>query len=393
MPRSPEATEAIGSLLVHLGRGSAINDSLRSRVARAIQSDPPLLIFAALGWTDEQADPADLADWLIDHAMSRFANGDAFLGPPTISDATRSTWQKLYAHFRVLPLDRWMDDAALWLEAGGPKVSQTWQHQWPRIVATTNGKMPTEATVSDDMLGQLARAMEHARTLDGSFDRVLLRSKLGAMKQLAYGLSHEINNPLANISTRAQQLQRGETNPSRVATLQRIVDQVYRAHEMISDLMFFANPPAAIRSRCDLNPILHQVAESFRDEANRQSIRLEVATPDDATEVVVDEKMMTEAITALVRNAVDAVGCQGTIVLSLVRESGRIMIHVADSGPGLSESARLHAFDPFFSGREAGRGLGMGLCRAYRIARLHLGDVILAGGPIGCVTTITLNDH
>jgi signal transduction histidine kinase len=242
------------------------------------------------------------------------------------------------------------------------------------------------------MLQQLARMMQRQRSLEESFDRRLHKSKLGALKQLAYGLSHEINNPLANISTRAQQLQRGEEDPARVATLQRIIEQVYRAHEMIADLMFYANPPSAVCSPCDLNLVLNSVADSFREEARRQTIRLEVTTPHEPTEARVDEQMMGEAIRALVRNAVDAVGCQGTIVLSLVREPGRLMIHVADSGPGLSEHARKHAFDPYFSGREAGRGLGLGLCRAYRIAKLHCGEVTLAGGPAGCVATITLRE-
>ena len=60
--------------------------------------------------------------------------------------------------------------------------------------------------------------------------------------------------------------------------------------------------------------------------------------------------------------------------------------------PGLTEHARKHAFDPYFSGREAGRGLGLGLCRAYRIAKLHNGDVRLAGGPTGCVVTMEIPD-
>jgi signal transduction histidine kinase len=174
--------------------------------------------------------------------------------------------------------------------------------------------------------------------------------------------------------------------------LQRIIDQVYRAHEMIADLMFYANPPAAVRSRCDLNAVLSSVAESFREEVDRQAIRLEVTTPDQPVEAIVDEKMIGEAVRALVRNAIDAIGCQGTIVVSLVLEADRMLIHIADSGPGLSDAARKHAFDPYFSGREAGRGLGLGLCRAYRIAKLHYGDIKLAGGPAGCVATITLGN-
>jgi signal transduction histidine kinase len=240
------------------------------------------------------------------------------------------------------------------------------------------------------MLQQLARMMQRQRSLEESFDRRLQQTKLGALKQLAYGLSHEINNPLANISTRAQQLQRGEEDPARAATLQRIIDQVYRAHEMIADLMFYAHPPQPSLAACDLGEVLIAVSNSFAEEAERQAIRMEVTTPPQGVHATVDHQMIAEAVRALIRNAVDAIGCQGTIVISLVRESNRILIHIADSGPGLSDHARKHAFDPYFSGREAGRGLGLGLCRAYRIAKLHRGDIRLAGGPTGCVATIVL---
>lgn len=404
LPRSAGVTDTIAMVMLNHRGGdesspsdvavSGVPMNLRDRVNRAIESDPPLFIFAALAWPKASASPQELADWLIQTAVGRFAAGDAFASSPPITTTMRDHFGKLHDHFATLPIQRWLDDAPLWLEVAGPKVSSTWRHQWPTISTPTNGAVPsTDSATDDDMLGQLARSMQHAASIERSFDRVLHRSKMGALKQIAYGLSHEINNPLANISTRAQQLQRGESDPGRIATLQRIIDQVYRAHEMIADLMFYANPPSAIRARCDLNEVVHSVAESFREETDRQRIRLEVSTPSSPTEAIVDGNMIGEAVRALVRNAIDAVECQGTIVISIARESGRLMIHIADSGPGLSEHARNHAFDPYFSGREAGRGLGLGLCRAYRIARLHLGDVTLAGGPIGCVATITLNDY
>jgi signal transduction histidine kinase len=159
---------------------------------------------------------------------------------------------------------------------------------------------------------------------------------------------------------------------------------------MIADLMFYASPPKPVLQRCQLNTILNTVAASFSEEVRRQSIRLEVTTPGQPVDALADPNMISEALRALIRNAVDAIGCQGTIVVSLVEEPGRLMMHVADSGPGLSEHAKKHAFDPYFSGREAGRGLGLGLCRAYRIARLHHGEITVAGGPAGCVATITL---
>ncbi len=426
LPRSNVATEALGHVLLSTGRTSVqdlrqssrtnaqdlrqtdrdhLSWSPRNRLISALLADPPLLIYAALCWPGDRARIDELADWLAANVTGRFASGDAFLGAPPITLGIQRRWSTLRDHYHTVPVNRWLEDAALWLEVTGPRVSAAWREQWPELsIDLPEQAASLPAVDSDCMLQQLARMMQRLRSLEQSFDHRLRKSKLGALKQLAYGLSHEINNPLANISTRAQQLQRGEEDPTRHAILQRIVDQVYRAHEMIADLMFYANPPAAARQRCDLNQTLVSVADRFQEESARQAIRLEVKPPPEPTIAVVDQQMISEALSALIRNSIDAIGCQGTIVVSLVRHpaesppsgsaprSGQLMIHVADSGPGLSEHARNHAFDPYFSGREAGRGLGLGLCRAYRIAKLHFGDITLAGGPIGCVATITLND-
>ena len=85
--------------------------------------------------------------------------------------------------------------------------------------------------------------------------------------------------------------------------------------------------------------------------------------------------MIGEAIRALVRNAIEAIGCEGTIVTSIVDSDTCWQINVADSGPGISEEARRHAFDPYYSGREAGRGLGFGLSKAWRIIDQHHGEI------------------
>lgn len=390
LPCSPTTTEVLGQVLIAKGRNTQIDLATRKRVVACLGSDPPLMIYAALNCASDRVSLEELADWLFEHIAGRFASGDAFLGAPHVNASMQSRWNRLRDHFRLLPHSQWLQDAALWLEVTGPTVSTTWRQQWPEV---WQSDLETDDLVEPapvQLLQQLARAMQHTRSLDDCLDRRVEKTKLGALKQLAYGLSHEINNPLANISTRAQQLQRGEQDAGRQATLQRIIDQVYRAHEMIADLMFFANPPAAEFKAEDLRGALQSVADSIHDEVQRQAIRLEVRVPEEPTQLSFDKNMMGEAIRALVRNAIEAIGCQGTIVLSIQGEPNRWLIHVADSGPGLSDLARQHAFDPYFSGREAGRGLGLGLCRAYRIAKLHGGDITLAGGPTGCVATISL---
>ncbi len=412
LPRSLVATECLIGLLLrsnepdplavaeHVGRDVAddispqVDPITLQRTIEALRVDPPLLIFTAASFPGDSTSLSGLAAWLADNAITLFADGDAFLGTPEINSATRSRWSELDAYFRTLPVEQWLGHATLWLEATGPSVAASWCDRWAEIsfsAAELNGvnHSPPELAAADS-LQQLARQMQHTRTLEQSFDRRLHNQKLSALKQFAYGLSHEINNPLANISTRAQHLKQGEADPQRSASLQKIVDQVYRAHEMIADLMFYANPSLPETSRCDLNSLVRSVADEFVDEADSLSIRLESETPVGELLLDLDEPMFGEALRVLLRNSIEAIGSSGTIVMSIVPEADRVLIHVADSGPGLSRSAREHAFDPYFSGREAGRGLGLGLCRAYRIAKLHGADINLAGGASGCVATIAI---
>jgi signal transduction histidine kinase len=392
LPLSGEATVALGfSLLSSRHDRKPVDSRTRARLLQAMRCDPPLMIYAALCWPGEQGSLPELADWLLANASGRFASGDAFLGAPQIEASHQQRWNKLRDHYRTLPIDGWLDEAAVWLEVTGPHVPDAWKRQWPKISADDEHGACSRELAGGSMLQQLARLVQRQHSLEQSFDERLHKSKLGALKQLAYGLSHEINNPLANISTRAQQLQRGEKDATREAILQRIVDQVYRAHEMIADLMFYANPPVPTQQDCDLNDVVRRVAQDFEEEVTRQAIRLEVKACREPAIAKVDGTMIGEALRALLRNSIDAIGCEGTIVVSLVPDAMRWLIHVADSGPGLSDVARQHAFDPYFSGREAGRGLGLGLCRAYRIAKLHDGEITLAGGPTGCVATISLN--
>jgi len=176
---------------------------------------------------------------------------------------------------------------------------------------------------------------------------------------------------------------------------------------MISDLMFYANPPTCHRKEADLLAVIEEVAERYRSEATRKSIQIEIITRPSSPErttatdlqpalrdmtscLLIDQGMIAEAVGSLIRNAIEAISDCGAIHISIITTSDGVSIEVADSGPGLSEQAMKNAFDPYFSGREAGRGLGLGLCRVARIAELHNGSAEISGDGVGCTAKITL---
>lgn len=205
-------------------------------------------------------------------------------------------------------------------------------------------------------------------------------AKLDALKELAYGASHEINNPLANISARAQSLLRDEPDPERRRTLEAIHQQALRAHEMIADLMLFARPPQLQLAAVEVGAIVRDVVAELAAECGRREIELAVDVAAEVSTVVADGVQLAVAIKTLCTNSIEAIGHGGrveVVVRHQVAAGGRpvVQIDVRDNGPGMSPEVLLHMFDPFFSGREAGRGLGFGLSKCWRIVTEHNGTV------------------
>lgn len=213
----------------------------------------------------------------------------------------------------------------------------------------------------------------------------LERLKLDALKELAYGASHEINNPLANIAARAQTLLRDESHPERRRALEAIHQQALRAHEMISDLMLFARPPQLVLDEVELRGLLEQASQSLKAEAAARQIEIAVSLPAQPIVIQGDEEQLTVALKALLINANEAIGREGQISVLLrqemIADQKRAVIEIADTGPGIAPEIREHIFEPFFSGREAGRGLGFGLSKCWRIVTEHHGEIVVSSQP------------
>src|SRR5262252_7851680 len=131
---------------------------------------------------------------------------------------------------------------------------------------------------------------------ESDFAAAVESAKLRALYNFAYGLSHEINNPLANIATRAQTLLADEKDAERRRKLATIVQQAFKAHEMIADLMLFAHPPRMRPCETDLVQLVDTVIGELRDQAKEQSTRLERVGAAEPLQASVDPTAMAVAI-------------------------------------------------------------------------------------------------
>jgi signal transduction histidine kinase len=228
-----------------------------------------------------------------------------------------------------------------------------------------------------------------------SFEERLEQEKLEALKELAYGAGHEINNPLANIAARAQTLLEDERDPERRRKLVAIHRQAMRAHEMIADLMLFARPPQLEVAEFDLVRAVETVVDELSELAAERGTELRVQATKPSLEINGDETQLSVAVAAVVKNSIEAVASNGHVEVAVRRsaqdsEAGAEVV-VRDDGPGISAELRRHLFDPFFSGREAGRGLGFGLSKCWRIVTQHGGSVVVNSvGGAGAEFTIWL---
>jgi signal transduction histidine kinase len=209
-------------------------------------------------------------------------------------------------------------------------------------------------------------------------EKRLEQRKLTALAEVAAGAGHEINNPLAVISGQAQYLLATEQEPARRKALQTIISQSQRIHQTLTQLMQFARPPVPHKQRVDLGGLLQEVIASLQQLADDRQVQLLCMEPKDALTLHVDPGQIRTVLTALLRNAIEAAPPAGWARLQVDAKVGvGLTVVIEDNGPGLSAGEREHMLDPFYSGRKAGRGRGLGLPTAWQLARQHGGDVVL----------------
>jgi two-component system sensor kinase FixL len=233
-----------------------------------------------------------------------------------------------------------------------------------------------------------------------SRERLTHVSRLSTMGELAGGLAHEINQPLAAISLYAQaasrMLNRGDnTDVSELrAVLEQISAQAIRAGEVIRRLRAMIRQRATERTTVDCNQLVRDLIALAEPDARASGVELCVALASEAMAVRVDVVQIQQVLLNLIRNAIDAVlavaGAPRRVeIRTAVDANDFVEVTVADHGCGLPEQAGERIFEPFFTTKPSGTGLGLSISRG--IVRDHGGRLhCVANLPRGAVFSFTL---
>jgi len=258
-------------------------------------------------------------------------------------------------------LDPEQEDPRPRLEATG--ATRAWRSWAARVADRSLFERRLQAVVQ----GSRGRVEDERERLESA--------KLEALAEFAAGAGHELNNPLAVIVGRAQLLLGQTDDPETIRSLKILLAQAQRAHQILRDLMFVARPAEPRPRLCRPAEVLASCLKELQVESEARDVQLIGEFEGREATSWIDPEALRHIAEALIRNALQASSGGQTIQARLSPRGRELRLQVVDGGQGITSVEGARLFDPFFCGRQAGRGLGLGLPRAARL-------IAMAGGSI-----------
>ena len=210
---------------------------------------------------------------------------------------------------------------------------------------------------------------------------------------MAAGAAHELNNPLAVISGRAQLLAEAQHDPETKEILKQIYENAREASGIMEDMMSFAEPRQPRPARTDVKKMIDEAVQLSGRKTNNENLDVQINVAAGIERVFVDSAQIVSAIANVISNAVESYdGKSGPIeIVADNSESDKmVVLAINDHGCGMDTETIKKATWPFFSAKPAGRKRGMGLAYAARFIQINKGVLDITSEP-GSGTTVTIS--
>lgn len=227
-----------------------------------------------------------------------------------------------------------------------------------------------------------------SRTLGMDVSKLDEIEKQNVLSRLLGRLAHEIRNPLNSLNIHAQLLEEDLVAkiPDRArefsGRLEIIQSEIRQLEKTVSQFVHLSGPSNLDLASVSPGDVVSQVAELLGPEAGREDVTLEVRSVGPSVWIEADASQLTQALINLVINAVQAAARPGRVELTIDSEvEGHVDIRVCDDGPGIPEEIRGCIFEPFFSSKSEGSGIGLWIARQVAVA--HGGSLTAANTELG----------
>jgi two-component system, NtrC family, sensor histidine kinase HydH len=212
---------------------------------------------------------------------------------------------------------------------------------------------------------------------------------------LAAGLHHEIKNPLSALSLHVQLLEErleGQADDETAENLGVLKTEVTRIVGVLESFRDYASNEKINQTPTDITALVRQTVDLIRPKAQQQGIQLVVRVPDVGLPTISsDATRLEQVFLNLVMNALEEMHDSGTLSVSVASDEGRIVIEVSDTGHGIPDNIRSRIYDPYFTTKSNGTGMGLAVCD--KIIRQHGGQINVDTGPSGSTFRISLPEE
>jgi len=219
-------------------------------------------------------------------------------------------------------------------------------------------------------------------------DMLVQTEKLASLSKLVSDMAHEINNPLMIISGRVELSLMDKIEDKGIeANFKTIAEQCDRLKDMIRKLLLFSKPSKGTMKAIDINESIESAVKSLEQENSFEGIQITKNFAPSLPKIEIDEKQMCEVFKNLIMNSAEAMPKGGSLAISTSGQDNSIRIDFKDTGDGIPQEDIKKIFDPFFTAKDKGAGLGLSMC--YGIVKVHDGQLQYESTP-GEGTTATL---
>jgi signal transduction histidine kinase len=223
-------------------------------------------------------------------------------------------------------------------------------------------------------------------------ERQGMAERITAIQTMSAGLAHEVRNPLnaakLQLELLERRLRRAIDDPKLTEPTELAQKEIERLTTLLNEFLVFARPPEFHPQEHDVAAVVRQVIEFETTAAEQRGVTLTLRAEPEQVLAQVDVAKLHQLVQNLVRNANEAVPSGGHITVSVTTDDERCLIRVSDDGPGIPTHVQPRIYEPFFSTKESGTGLGMSI--VHSLVSLHGGTIDLETGDRGTTFEVIL---
>lgn len=225
----------------------------------------------------------------------------------------------------------------------------------------------------------LARKVEEkTKDIRDMQEKLIHSRKMAALGTFAAGIAHEINNPLGGMLNCVHSLLHNSdmTGEKQKEYLELTLKGLHRVENTVSQILTFSDHHFCKLELSGINPLVQESLDFFEHEFHKQQVILQRHLAGDLPSVAVDSYQLKQVVVNVLKNAIDAMPCGGTLRVATACREAAVEISISDDGAGISEENLDKIYDPFFTTKEVGKGIGLGLSISFSIIQQHHGEIV-----------------